>query len=328
MTPARRWERTWSGDGWASRLLVPLSLLFSATVRVRRRLYRLGWFRTTRLPIPVIVVGNVTVGGTGKTPLVLWIAQRLQRQGWRPGIVTRGYGGRARCWPQRVLPETDARLVGDEPVLLARRSACPVIADPDRPRGAAGLQTLGCDIVVADDGLQHYRLARDLEIAVIDGDRRFGNGRCLPAGPLREPLARLESVDARVVQGEPKAGEWGMTLQPTAFHRVGGEEHRAPAAFRDETVHAVAGIGNPGRFFAHLRALGIRVIEHPFPDHHPFVPGDLRFGDARPVVMTEKDAVKCSRFPLDNAWYLAVSAAPDPRFAEWLDNRLTELRRG
>lgn len=297
-------------------------------MRLRRQLYKGGWRGATRLPLPVIVVGNLTVGGTGKTPLVLWIAQRLQQQGWRPGIVTRGYKGRARSWPQHVLPQSDTQLVGDEPVLLARRSGCPVMADPDRPRGAQALREIGCNIVVADDGLQHYRLARDFEIAVIDGERRFGNGRCLPAGPLREPLTRLEAVDARVTQGEPRAGEWGMTLQPTAFHRVGGVERRPLEAFRGETVHAVAGIGHPGRFFAQLRALGVRVIEHPFPDHHPFAPGDLRFGDALAIVMTEKDAVKCDGLTSENAWYLAVAAAPEPRFAEWFDNRLTELRRG
>lgn len=298
-------------------------------MRVRCQLYKDGWLRTTRLPLPVIIVGNVTVGGTGKTPLALWLARRLQQQGWRPGIVTRGYKGRSRRWPQRVLPESDTWLVGDEPVLLARRSGCPVVADPDRPRGAQALLDLGCNVVVSDDGLQHYRLARDLEIAVIDGERRFGNGRCLPAGPLREPLARLDVVDARVVtQGNARSGEWEMTLKPTGFHRIDGAEHRPLEAFRSETVHAVAGIGHPERFFAQLRALGVRIIEHPFPDHYPFASNDLRFGDALAVVMTEKDAVKCRGFPLERAWYLAVAAEPDPRFAEWFDNRLLELRRG
>lgn len=328
MSAARGWERIWSADGWASRALLPLSALYGGAARLRRRCYERGWCAATRLPVPVIVVGNLTVGGTGKTPLVLWIARRLAALGWRPGLVTRGYRGRAQRWPQRVLADSDPHLVGDEPVLLARRGGCPVIADPDRPRGAAELYSLGCDIVVADDGLQHYRLARDLEIAVIDGERRFGNGRCLPAGPLREPLSRLAAVDARVTQGAPRPGEWGMALEPDGFVRLGAAERRAPEAFRGQAVHAVAGIGYPGRFFAQLRALGLRVIEHPFPDHHAYAAAELRFGDGFPVVMTEKDAVKCERFPLENAWSLAVTAAPEPRFAQWLDHRLTELRRG
>src|SRR3989344_2099765 len=185
-------ERYWYRDSFVSRLLVPLSWLYRFLVFLRRTLYRAGILRVIRLPVPVVVVGNLTVGGSGKTPLVIWLARFLREQGWRPGIVTRGYGGRAAHWPQTVTPESDPESVGDEPVLLARAAGCPVVADPDRARAAERLVRLGCTIVVSDDGLQHYRLARDFEIAVIDGARPFCHGRCLPAGPFREPAGRLD----------------------------------------------------------------------------------------------------------------------------------------
>ncbi|HEY8554283.1 MAG TPA: tetraacyldisaccharide 4'-kinase [Burkholderiales bacterium] len=316
-------ERHWQGDTFVSRLLLPLSVVYCTAAALRREMFRRGWRTAVRAPVPVIVVGNITVGGTGKTPLVLWLARYLAALGYRPGIIARGYRGRARSWPQLVTAHSDPELVGDEPVLLARRSGYPVVADPQRPRGIQWLLAHECNVIVSDDGLQHYRLYRDLEIAVIDGERRFGNGRCLPAGPLRERPTRLETVDAVVTQGAARAGEWSMRLVPTGFRRVANPEEERPLdAFRGRRVHGVAGIGNPARFFAQLRALGADVVEHPFRDHHRFRPQDLEFGDDADVIMTEKDAVKCRRFAGERAWYLAAEAEVDPGFGEWLQRRL------
>jgi len=323
-------ERHWYRRGLVSLLLLPAAALYCALVGLRRMGYRLGWLRTVHVPAPVIVVGNITVGGSGKTPLVIWLAGVLKQRNLRPGIVTRGYGGRARDWPRDVRADSDPEEVGDEPVLLARAAGCPVVADPDRVRGAQRLvRTHGCDVIVSDDGLQHYRLARAVEIAVIDGARRFGNGFCLPAGPLREPVGRLRHVHAVVTQGEPQAGELGMALIETGFTRLGTRAETAEvSAFRGRTAHAVAGIGNPARFFDHLRRLGVEVIEHPFPDHHPYTPADLEFGDRLPVLMTAKDAVKCERFADERCWVLAVEAHPDPRLADLVPRILKERRGG
>lgn len=322
-------ERLWYHDSFISRLLIPFGWLYCFLIRLRRALYRAGILRVTRVPVPVIVVGNITVGGSGKTPLVIWLARFLTEHGWRPGIVTRGYGGQATNWPQTVTPESDPESVGDEPVLLARAAGCPVIADPDRPRAAEQLVRLGCNIVVSDDGLQHYRLARDFEIAVIDDARRFGNGRCLPAGPLREPVNRLNEVQARVTLGAAQAGEWAMTFEAKSFHRLESPEVVVePDHFHGHPVHAVAGIGHPARFFDQLRRLGLDVVPHPFPDHYRFHERDLAFGDAHETVMTQKDAVKCERLAGVTGWYLAVEAHTDPAFAEAVQRWLKERTRG
>ncbi|MEK6550937.1 MAG: tetraacyldisaccharide 4'-kinase [Pseudomonadota bacterium] len=309
-------------------LLWPVSWLYCLLVGCRRFLYRTGVFKSQSLPAPVIVVGNLTVGGSGKTPLVIWLARHLRDRGYRPGIVTRGYGGSLLRPPQRVTTASDPAIVGDEPLLLARHAGCPVMADADRVRAARALATeLQCNLILSDDGLQHYRLARDIEIAVIDGERRFGNGFCLPAGPLREPIGRLKDVHLTVTQGVARPGEHRMDLVETGYCAVEGGALKPLDIFNGQQVHAVAGIGNPGRFFGHLRKLGVRPIEHPFPDHHVFREADVRFGDDLPVIMTEKDAVKCSSFsgPL---WYLAVEAKPDFDFASALSARLKEVRRG
>ncbi len=328
MSWRRRLDETWYRPGPITWLLLPLSWLYCLLVAIRRRLYRRGILRRHRVSVPVIVVGNITAGGSGKTPLIIWLARHLRERGYRPGIVTRGYGGNAASWPQVVTRDSDPGAVGDEPVLIARRADCPVIADPDRVQAARLMVTLGCDLILSDDGLQHYRLARDIEIAVIDGERRFGNGFCLPAGPLREPVGRLKTVDLVVVQGEPShPGESGMELTATGFCPVADGLVRPLDAFRGQSVHAVAGIGNPGRFFGHLRKLDVQPIEHPFPDHHEYRETDLRFGDNLPVIMTEKDAVKCRSFP-GPLWYLAVEAKPDVDFVSALSARLKEVMRG
>jgi tetraacyldisaccharide 4'-kinase len=322
-------ERHWYSLTPVSVLLLPLSLIFCVVVKLRSTLYRLGIIHSTRLPISVIVVGNITVGGTGKTPLVIWLANFLREAGYHPGIVTRGYRGNSSTWPIAVTEHTPTELVGDEAVLLARHCGCPVIAGPDRVAAAKLHVKQGCNVIVSDDGLQHYQLCRDLEIAVIDSLRRFGNRLCLPAGPLREPVSRLRSVSVRVANGAPGAGELGMTLVSKDFYSLTKPERRTSAEyFRDGPVHAVAGIGNPERFFSSLRDLGLKVIPHPFPDHHVFQPWELEFDDDREIIITEKDAVKCEQFDNARCWVLVVEARPDAVLGEQVLKRLKEIIRG
>jgi tetraacyldisaccharide 4'-kinase len=308
----------WLRRGIGSRALWPVEILYGAMVWLRRYAYQHGWLTRVGLEVPVLVVGNLTVGGTGKTPLVLWLVDRLREQGFRPGIVSRGYGSKQGRQPISVTPDSAAAQVGDEPLLLARRSACPVMIHPDRVRAArALLATHSVNVIVSDDGLQHYRLARDLEIAVLDGQRRYGNGRLLPAGPLREPLSRLRSIDFMVCNGaHPGPGEAAMTLQgDNAVSIVDPLRVRPLGRFGlGARVHAVAGIGNPARFFAHLRGAELVPIEHPFPDHHAFSADDFAFPDALPIIMTEKDAVKCRGLCGPNAWYVPVQARLDSEF--------------
>ena len=291
-----------TGIAW---LLTPLSGLFRSISALRRWAYRRGWLRVQRLPVPVVVVGNITVGGTGKTPLTIALVQLLQTWGYRPGVVSRGYGGRRHAESRQVHHTDNPREVGDEPLLLARH--CPVVVDPRRPRGAQALLALGCDIILADDGLQHYALGRDIEVVVVDGVRRFGNGYCLPAGPLREPLSRLNTVDFIVVNGEAQAGEFSMRMRTTMLAPVLEPQRLQPlAAWHGQHVHAVAGIGHPERFFSQLRAAGLQLNAHPFPDHHPFQPQDLQFPDEQAILMTEKDAVKCRGFATARHWVVLV----------------------
>lgn len=279
---------------WA---LLPLAALFRALSALRRVAYATGLRRVVRLPVPVIVIGNIVVGGTGKTPLVLWTVRELLRRGARPGIVLRGYGGAATASPQVVDAASDAAAVGDEAVLLARRSRCPVVAGADRVAAAQRLVDTGAvDVIVADDGLQHYRLGRDAEIAVIDAARGVGNGHCLPAGPLREPPSRLRRCDLVIASGGPhRLAQCHFGLRIRSAHPLCGAGVERPLdSFAGEQVHAIAGIGRPERFFNALQLAGIVVIAHPFPDHHRFRQEDLMFNDTLPVLMTEKDAVKCA----------------------------------
>jgi tetraacyldisaccharide 4'-kinase len=313
----------WYRRGAIAWLLWPLSLVFLAAVCLRRLFLS---FNSVHPGIPVIVVGNLTVGGSGKTPLVLWIAEFLKSKGWSPGIVSRGYGAKLNA-PRAATISSEPAEVGDEPVLLARRSGCPVWVGPDRVQTAAALRAKneGVNVLVLDDGLQHYRMRRDVEIAVLD-TRGFGNGFLLPAGPLREPKSRLRSVDAVVAHGSP--GEFSMTLEgDTAHCMTDARERRALRSFAGEKVHGVAGIGDPDRFFLHLAKAGIQVVPHPFPDHHAFRPEDLEFGDALPVLLTEKDAVKLRGAARPHWWVLPVSANLDPAFGAWLLGKLDEWRR-
>lgn len=324
-------ERIWFGGRLAALPLLPLAALFWLVSTLRRLAYRSGVLRRERLPVPVVVVGNLTVGGAGKTPLVIWLARHLRERGVRVGVLSRGYGGSARAFPVAVTSATDPALVGDEPVLIAARAGCPVVVDPDRVRGGRWLLGQGpCDLLVADDGLQHYRLARDLEILVVDGERRFGNGLLLPAGPLREGQHRLRTVDLVVANGgEPRAGEFPMSLRVGAVRSLARPEVAQPAeAWRGCRVHAVAGIGNPGRFFRMLERLGLEVDPLAFPDHHVFTAADVSPPGEGPVLMTEKDAVKCRPFAGARHWVVPVDAEPDPRFVARLDALLTELLDG
>jgi tetraacyldisaccharide 4'-kinase len=317
-------ETIWYRDHALSRLLLPLSWVFRAIVAARRMAYLHTWLPRERVGVPVIVVGNLTVGGTGKTPLVLWLAEWLLARGYRPGIIARGYRGRAAAWPQWVRPDSDPVQVGDEAVLLARRSRCPVAAGPERARAAAMLVAdRGCDMIVSDDGLQHYRLHRDLEILVLDGQRGLGNGRCLPAGPLREPASRRGSVDLIVCHGADWPGTHRMDLVGDRLVGVGDPARaRTLADLQGHGVTAVAGVGNPERFFARLRAAGLRVDERPYPDHHAFSAEDAAQWPPGPVVMTEKDAVKCAAFAGADHWYLPVVARLDAAFATELKQRI------
>jgi tetraacyldisaccharide 4'-kinase len=313
----------WRGAGPVAWLLWPASLVFRCVVAVRRLCYRLGLFGAYKAGIPVIVVGNVTVGGSGKTPLVLHVAEALRRGGWKPGIVSRGYGG-SLSEPCAATIASDPAEVGDEPMLLARHSGCPVWVHPERIVACRILREENpeCDVIVADDGLQHYALARELEICVVD-ERGFGNGMLLPAGPLRESRSRLHSVDAIVRHGASGSKGFKMTLEGDALVNLANAGERRPAkSFAGQKVHAVAGIGHPQRFFRQLASFGIQVIPHPFPDHHPFQAGDLAFDDALPIVMTEKDAVKCKRFITPRHWVFPVVAVLDPAFGTWLLEKL------
>ena len=301
--------------------------------------YRLGsWFdrgwKLKQQPddlsgVASIVVGNITVGGTGKTPLVIWLANYLRSHGWRPGIVSRGYGGRARQWPQQVRPDSDPVSVGDEAVLLAQTTGCPMSVGPNRPAAVAALlKYKAVDIVISDDGMQHYALARDLEIAVIDGERRLGNGFLLPAGPLREPASRLREADIVVVNGQGVTGEYAMQVHRAQVRSLQGDGEVRLEDFSGRSVHAVAGIGNPQRFFDLLGELGIDARPHPFPDHHRFRAADLRFDDPLPILMTAKDAVKCRRIPCRDCWVVHIAARPDAGFVERLGHALKDIVNG
>lgn len=320
--PAHEWfNQVWYGRTSAPWWLRPLSGLYGMVAITRRAAYARHWRKSIRLAQPVIVIGNLTVGGTGKTPLVCWLVEQLAKRGAAPGVVTRGYGGAARV-PRLLQPDDDAALVGDEPLLLLRRTRRPVAVGRDRPAAAQLLIEAGCDVILSDDGLQHYALQRDCEILVIDGERRFGNGSLLPAGPLREAATRVQSVNAVVVNGGPGhshgANEIRMDLQGTIAMALSGGTAKPLSEFAGCTVHAVAAIGNPRRFFDLLRAKGIDVIEHPLPDHAALGPDDINFGDGHPVLMTEKDAVKCARIARAQHWYVPVDAGFEARDAQTL----------
>ena len=304
---------------WYSDAPVPvgarmLSSVYGGLIGARRALYRKQCLKPQRVPVPVIVVGNVAVGGTGKTPLTIALVERLRAAGWKPGVASRGYGRDNESTPGWVERDTPASEGGDEPVLIALRTGAKVRVDRDRVAAARALAQAGCDIVVCDDGLQHYRLARDVEIDVVDA-RRHGNGQLLPAGPLREPIERAAECDFRVVNVGSEAvetgfGEWPMRLVPGDASPLHGGRPHPLSVFAGQRVHAVAGIGHPERFFSMLRAHGIAVVPHAFSDHHDYTPADFEFGSRLPVLMTEKDAVKCRDLALPSHFEDAFESVP------------------
>jgi tetraacyldisaccharide 4'-kinase len=310
--------------------LRPASAIYAGVSRLRRIAYARQWRTVVPLSRPVIVVGNLSVGGTGKTPLVCWLAIRLAELGFRPGVVTRGYGGSARG-PQLVQASDDPNTVGDEAIVLGRRTRAPVAIGRDRPAAAQLLINAGCDIILSDDGLQHHALARDCEIIVVDGERLFGNGRMLPAGPLRELPARLKTADAVVVNGGPAvigghasvAGALRMRLAAISVVSLRYGTHRNLSELAGQSVHAIAAIGNPQRFFDMLRGFGINVIDHPLPDHARLLIGDISFADDLPVLMTEKDAVKCEAVAGPHHWYVPVEAIFEAEDGEVLQAAVT-----
>ena len=325
-------ERQWYRWSIWHVFLLPLSLLFWLISSLRRALYRAGWKRSERLSRPVIVIGNIAVGGTGKTPLVIALAGLLKTAGFQPGVISRGYRGKGTL-PRPVTQDSDPLEVGDEPVLIARKAACPVWVGQRRVETGQALiaRHPEVDVILCDDGLQHYRLARDVEVVVIDALRWFGNGQLLPAGPLREPVRRMRSADVVVINGwlpgaPLQRREFTMQLSGNLLYNLRNPELKAqPEIFAGQPLHAVAGIGHPERFFTHLKKLGLRFTAHPFPDHHPFTPQDFPWHESEVIVMTEKDAVKCVDFVGDNAWVLPVEAQLDPGIARTVLEKLRKV---
>jgi tetraacyldisaccharide 4'-kinase len=322
-------EKYWYRISLFHLLLWPISILFGALAAIRRALYRSGVLHSIKLPVPVIIVGNISVGGTGKTPFTLWLAQQLLDEGWHPAIISRGYTKSKQHplhTPHAVTVSDSPDAVGDEPLLMAQRNLCPVWIGRDRPAVAqALLQTHPeCDVILSDDGLQHYRLQRDIEIVLIDGKRRFGNGLLLPAGPLREPVSRLNSVDIVVTNGgKPHSGEQAMLLDGSQFYNLLNPTTTLPAnAFIGQRLRAIAGIGHPERFFVHLKHLGLNAQTHAFPDHHRYTVADISFNDTDAILMTEKDAVKCTAFATEQCWALRVDAQVDPALAQLIIEKI------
>jgi tetraacyldisaccharide 4'-kinase len=330
-------ERAWHKRARWLILLWPVSLLFQALTTIRRAAQQ-SKKRPVDLTAPLIVIGNISLGGTGKTPLLIALSQELQKQGFKPGIVSRGYGGHALGYPLAVNSDSDVSQSGDEAFLIAEKTSCPVYVDPDR---SAALRALlfreDVDVVLSDDGLQHYKLYRDLEIVVVDGQRLFSNGFCIPAGPLRESMDRLNEVQHIVVNGEPAreipqlARASRMQLEPrTLVNLVSGEKRPfAGAPFNmGNKLQAVSALGNPQRFYALLERLPYQLERFTFPDHHNFTAADFKqqgIDEHQPVVMTEKDAVKCRQFAKNNFWYLSVEVNLESQFVERLIEDIRQL---
>lgn len=319
----QRWYQPVPPPAWTR----PLEALYRHVVVRRAERFRQHPEHVVRLPVPVVVVGNVTLGGTGKTPLIIALAHALASRGFRPGVVSRGYGGTQRE-PHLLTEQDTPSRVGDEPRLI-RQEGWPVAVGRQRPEAAARLVEAGCDVVLADDGLQHHRLGRDIDICVIDGERRLGNGHLLPAGPLREPASRLALVDFLVVNGgQPAPGEVPMQLEGGVAVPLAGGPPMSLSRLAPGPVHVVAGIGHPQRFFASLQAQGLQVVPHAFPDHHAFVPSDLSFGDTLPVLMTDKDAIKCQPFAQPHWWRVPVRARLPETFFDAVAARVTAAASG
>ena len=318
-TVANKIESAWYRSATWLYCLWPLSLIYAVISRFRRFLYWAGFLHSYRAPIPVIIVGNISVGGTGKTPFVIALVKQLQQAGFQPGIVSRGYGSRAASYPFHVSRDGNPSECGDEPLLMAIRTGVPVVIDANRSHASRQLvEQHSCDVIVSDDGLQHYALQRDIELVVVDGQRGFGNAKLLPMGPLRESISRLKQVDFIISNGaqlpqRSSADQYLMQLQPLPLEKLTGGQSCAVKDWPDsKRVHGVAGIGNPSRFFHSLRQLGFDPVEHRFDDHHDYCEADLQFTEDLAIIMTEKDAVKAQliKAPV-NSWYLPVAAEID-----------------
>lgn len=293
--------------GLVNYLLLPISGIFYVLSKIRRTLYRTGFFRINQFEVPVVVVGNITVGGSGKTPVVIKLVEYLQQQDMKVGVVSRGYGGSHDSGSLLVEVNTKASLSGDEPLLIAAQTDAIVMINKNRSQAVQDLISQHqVDVVISDDGLQHYAMDRTVEIAVIDGNRRFGNGFFLPAGPLRESQSRLKQVDFIINNGYMSPGEISAQLMPTTFtHLLSGDEFPLNH-FSAQYCHGVAGIGHPDRFFNTLTELGLQVEKHAFTDHYQYRSDDLEFNDNHPIIMTAKDWVKCRDFANDQMYYLKV----------------------
>jgi tetraacyldisaccharide 4'-kinase len=314
-------QHYWYESSFIVWLLLPLSWLYCFVTVVRRKLYQLKFIKSYSVRVPVVIIGNIVAGGTGKTPLLISLCEYIQKHGFKPGVVSRGYGGSV-SGVKQVRENDSARLVGDEPLMIYQRTKVPVVIGADRVAAVNYLLTNNqCDIVLSDDGLQHYRLKRDFEIAVIDANRKFGNGFCLPAGPLRERVSRLNDVDMVVYNGvgEKTSSECFYTLQIVSLNKLHGGEGGSLSSFTQKPVHVVAGIGNPARFFKQLRQNSVDVIEHAFADHHAYQQDDFSGWDKDCIIMTEKDAVKCRHLSLPDAWFVTVEA----NFSEMLESQLS-----
>jgi tetraacyldisaccharide 4'-kinase len=318
----------WVQNNWQQKnsifaILKPLSWLFGGVVKLRQTAYKRGWVESLGVDLPVIVVGNISVGGTGKTPVVMWLAQQLKAQGYRPGIISRGFGGSGQI--QTVLPTSTAKTVGDEPLMIAQRTGYPMMVGQNRAAVANAMRRFYpmCNVLICDDGLQHYQLKRDVELAVVDATRGLGNGDLLPAGPLREPASRLQTVDAVIINGQfnletnmdstrlplGATPSFGMQMVGEDFVNLTDTQLTVKAEFfAGKNIKAIAGIGNPSRFFAQLTQLGLQFGPIIFDDHHAYTAQELEKLNADVIVMTEKDAVKCQVFARENMWMLPVEA--------------------
>ena len=323
----KRIDAYWYSQNPIAWLLLPVASLYCLLILIRQIFYRTGIFKSFRLSVPVIIVGNITVGGTGKTPLLIALCELLKSQGYKPGVISRGYGGDFEG--EYLIRETDrADVIGDEPCLIYARTNCPMVVGRNRVAAAELLLTSSdCDVILSDDGLQHYRLQRDIEIAIVDKGRQFGNGFCLPSGPLREPVARLSQVDIVVDHFSAKSADIrddNFSLKFSDVVNLNTNESKQFDSFKGKQVHAVAGIGHPKRFFDQLRRAGLEVIEHEQPDHHKYTLDDFCFNDSLDILMTEKDAVKCQNFSADNFWYVPVSAELSNSFCQKLLSKLRQ----
>lgn len=320
---------SWYGKRKPFCWLAPFTKLYTRQVIKRRKAYLTGKKPSYRAPVPVIVVGNITVGGTGKTPLILWLIAFCRQKGLSVGVVSRGYGAKPPAFPWRVMADQQADQAGDEPLLIVKRTNVPLVIDPNRPNAVKELlATEKLDLILCDDGLQHYQLARDLELVMMDSVRGIGNGLCLPMGPLREPASRLKAVDAVLYNGaeHDTSDGFAMQLVPQYFVNVLTNEQQSLTYFDKTTLlNAMAGIGNPERFFNSLQAIGYNIIPHVFGDHAIYDKHKLDFKNDLPVIMTEKDAVKCKAFANENWWYLKVDTAPSAAFVKWVEQKITEL---